>query len=508
MRQLVVCCDGTWNTPDQEENGVPVPTNVVRLYNSLAEQDGQGNPQLSYYHPGVGTEGSWWEKVKGGSVGDGLDKNILSAWCWLCRHFQEGDRLFLFGFSRGAYTARSLSGLLLACGLPDVRKLDEADQWSKLEAVFQSGYRKPKDKEGKWLQGLSFLKSPADLRVDFLGVWDTVGALGIPDNLTILNLLDNRQDYAFHNTQLSERVLQARHAVALDEVRASFSPTLWTNVDTHAGAKQVWFPGVHCDVGGGYGQTGLSDGALAWMIAEAQAKGLAFRPGMVKQIKPDFQDVLHDSCNGVFKLLRTQPRSVPSLESQDAEALHSSVRQRMTDPPIFQAPYRTSRSLAAGESATLSIYAAERWNTTGLWLEKGVRYVFQAQGQWLDRTIACGPGGTADGHFELGELGHVASSLWGKLEQLVKKSAKNESADFYGSRRVEEEPWMALLGVVANGGNPLPDGTPTPHETFLIGTGVEHSPAESGYLFCFANDAWNFYNNNRGSVRLSITRQA
>ena len=505
MRQLVICCDGTWNTPDQDEGGVPVPTNVVRLYNALATQDAEDREQLAYYHPGVGTEGSWWEKVKGGSVGDGLDKNILSAWRWLCRHYQDGDRVFLFGFSRGAYTARSLSGLLLACGLPDLSALDEAGQWSTLESIFQKGYRKRQDKTGSWRTGVSFLREPAAMRVDFLGVWDTVGALGIPDNLAILNLLDNRKDFTFHDTNLSDRVLMARHAVALDDHRASFSPTLWTNVAAHPGALQLWFPGAHCDVGGGYAENGLSDGALAWMISEAEAQGLAFRPGMVKQIQPNFQGVLHDSCNGVFKLLRTQPRSVPRLDGN--ADVHESVRLRMAEPPIFQAPYRATRGLAPGESVTLDIFAAERWNTTGLWLEEGVEYEFAASGQWLDKTLACGPAGSADGQFDMGELVHVASSVWGRLESLVKKATGNQSADFYGTRREEDEPWMALIGVVANGGNPTADGTPAAHESFLIGNGATRRPTQSGYLFCFANDAWNFYQNNRGSVRLAVTRR-
>ena len=112
MRNLIVCCDGTWNTPDQRENGVPVPTNVVRLYNAVAAADASGNGQLRYYHPGVGAEGSLFDKALGGGLGVGLDHNIKSAYRWICDDYQTDDRLFLFGFSRGAYTVRSLAGLL------------------------------------------------------------------------------------------------------------------------------------------------------------------------------------------------------------------------------------------------------------------------------------------------------------------------------------------------------------------------------------------------------------
>lgn len=119
MRRLIVCCDGTWNTPDQEHDGVPTPTNVVRFQNAFAEEgekDGQKVPQLRYYHPGVGTEGSWWEKALGGGVGVGLSKNIMSAYKWLSSEYQAGDDICLFGFSRGAYTVRSLSGMICSCG--------------------------------------------------------------------------------------------------------------------------------------------------------------------------------------------------------------------------------------------------------------------------------------------------------------------------------------------------------------------------------------------------------
>ncbi|MFA7330449.1 MAG: DUF2235 domain-containing protein [Candidatus Delongbacteria bacterium] len=507
MRKLVVCCDGTWNTPDQDEGGVPVPTNVVRLSNALARQDEEGNAQLLYYHPGVGTEGSWWEKTKGGSVGQGLDQNIISAWRWLCRTWQPEDRLHLFGFSRGAFTVRSLATVLTTCGLPKLRELPDEAQWNLLESAFQLGYRERKP-VAAWAGATVFQLAPADVRIHFLGVWDTVGALGIPDNLAILNLLDNHKRHAFHDTNLSDKVLQARHAVALDEERASFSPTLWVAPGREAEVKQVWFPGVHCDVGGGYEQTGLSDGALSWMIEEARAQGLAFRPDMLRQIHPNHQDVLHDSGGGLFKLLRTQPRSIPRLDAPGGADLHESARRRLAEPPIFQAPYRRTVALAPGENHRQEVYARERWNETGLWLEAGVAYEFRATGEWTDRKVACGPGGTKDGKFDKGELLHAAAGLWGRFEQLVKKAAKNEEADFWGTRRAEDLPWMALVGVVANGGNPSSDGTPAPHESFLIGESVRHVPGESGYLFCYANDAWNFYQNNRGSVRLTVTRGA
>ncbi|HZD53650.1 MAG TPA: DUF2235 domain-containing protein, partial [Woeseiaceae bacterium] len=155
MRNLVVCCDGTWNTAEQRHDGVPVPTNVVRLYNALAEKNEQGVRQLRYYHPGVGTEPGWWDRTMGGATGKGLDQNIMSAYHWLCRNYQSRDRIFLFGFSRGAYTVRSLAGMIACCGLLKLDKVKEdkagqAGVWPRVEQVFRFGYRERRETISDW----------------------------------------------------------------------------------------------------------------------------------------------------------------------------------------------------------------------------------------------------------------------------------------------------------------------------------------------------------------------
>lgn len=507
MRNLIVCADGTWNTPDQEDDGVPVPTNVVKIYNCLAEKDSKGNEQLKYYHPGVGTEGHWWDKVRGGSVGEGLGKNIMSGYRWLGSHYQTGDHIFLFGFSRGAYTVRSLGGMISRCGLLDLNNLADDEMWKRVEKAYKDGYRE-KQNRNKWANGWAFHAGDApdqQVSIYFIGVWDTVGALGVPDDLAILNLFDDRAKYVFHDTKLSDKVINARHALALDEIRASFTPTLWMENTSKTDVKQIWFSGVHADVGGGYAETGLSDMALKWMIDEASGKGLEFQPGIVKQIKPDHHDVLHNSYRGIFGMLRSQPRSAPKIV-KNIKGVHSSVVDRSREPPITQAPYRPTRSLRKGESITISIYADQPWNHTNLYLEQNVKYTFKAEGEWLDSSIKCGPAGTNDGKFQPGEIVHIAGTLWGKAETLFRNITHNEQAEFKGTRRYEDYPWFSLIGVVADGGNPQPDGTPTEHTSFLIGAGMNKTFKKSGYLYCFANDAWNFYGNNRGSVRLTITR--
>ncbi len=139
MKNLVVCCDGAWNTPTDTERGLPSPTNVVKLYNALAQDE---KAQLAYYHPGVGTGKSWLDHLVGGSTGEGLDHNIMSAYRWLAGNYAAGDRIFLFGFSRGAYTVRSLGGLIAKCGLIDLSAVkDPDDLWSRVRQVF-AAYRK------------------------------------------------------------------------------------------------------------------------------------------------------------------------------------------------------------------------------------------------------------------------------------------------------------------------------------------------------------------------------
>ncbi len=310
--------------------------------------------------------------------------------------------------------------------------------------------------------------------------------------------------YFFHNTEVSDKIKHGRHAVAMDEKRASFSPTLWTKVEDHPDLKQIWFPGIHRDVGGGCLEAGLSDGSLEWMMDEASALGLALNPAMKAQLKPDPSGVLHDSYTGVFKLLRTQPRPVPAVR-QGNLLLHKSTLERHRNPPITQAPYRPTTILAAEQKKQVNIYAEPHWNNTGIYLEAG-RYEMKATGKWLDKSIPCGPGGTNDGKFYPGEAVHLLASLWGKVEGVVGSMMNNKEMDFKGTRRYEQFPWFSLVGAIADAGNPGKDGTPPSHRLFLIGEGANMEVKKAGYLYGFANDAWDFYDNNRGSVQLTVTR--
>lgn len=511
MSNVIVCCDGTWNTAEDRDGGVPCPTNVVKIHNAIANVDASGARQRKYYHPGVGTDGTLVARLKGGALGDGLEKNVKSAYKWLAQNYHQGDDIYIFGFSRGAYTARYVAGMISGYGLPDFvsQTVADDDMWSLVDRVFDATR---KDADPLVFAGDRFVNTPAGTSprettpVQFLGVWDTVGALGVPSDIAFLNLLDNWRSFQFKNTQLSSNVRHARHAVAMDERRESFTPTLWENAEDHPDAQQVWFAGVHSDVGGGYVQTGLSDIALLWMMGEAEKHGLVFRPGVRDQLAPDPQGTLHESCTGVFSALRTLPRSAPRV-SADVAKLHPSVFERHVDPPIAQTPFWPTLDLGPGGSTAVDVFAAKRWNRTGLWLEKGAAYQFIATGQWIDDTIKTDPSGAPEDVFSFGRIVQKAASVLGEAEQIYKELTGDNQADFWWTKRIEEYEWFALIGVIANGRGTDDRGDPAPHETFLIGAGLDpFTPKESGYLYCFANDAWLAYANNHGSVRLTVKR--
>jgi uncharacterized protein (DUF2235 family) len=252
MKRLVVCCDGTWKDSDSGD----AYTNVSRLAWAIMPADTRGGgsiPQIVFYQSGVGSEGDLFNRLAGGGVGLGLSRNVRDAYAFICNNYGEGDEIFLFGFSRGAYTARSVGGLIGYAGLIGKRDLDRFDHlWG--------GYRL-RDKIDNPDPRPDF-KTRQAVRIKAIGVWDTVGSLGVPGNLDKVFT----EFYKFHDTGLGLHIDNAFHALALDERRKAFLPTLW-HVDPKAKddpkarnqvLKQVWFAGVHSNVGGGYDEHGLS----------------------------------------------------------------------------------------------------------------------------------------------------------------------------------------------------------------------------------------------------------
>lgn len=515
---LIVFSDGTWNTPEQMDGDTPAPTNVVKLRNALAEADKDGRKQKAYYHPGVGTGDSLWNRVAGGGMGEGLDNNIVSAYNWLARNYVPGAKIWLFGFSRGAYTVRSLGGMIGRCGLLNIPALHrpETEIWDEIKALFQN-YRMKKAEAPAIIaadelpfHGVAQGGNVAGtIDIHCIGVWDTVGALGVPDDMALLELIDDPTRHAFHDTNLSPIVKNARHAVAIDEKRQSFAPALWTGIEARPEVKQLWFPGVHGDVGGGYGRTQLSDGALLWMMDECEALGLRLRDDVRNQLSPNARGVLHDSMTGVFKRLKTRPREVPAFRAGNA-LLHHTAWERHSNPPLSQGDYWKTVLLQPGEEKSVDVFARQHWNATGIYLEQGGEYRFTAEGEWMDASIPGDPDGATEEGGHLAQTVKFLSTLVSKGEALYTKVTGNHHADFTFSRREDDVAWFALMGTVANGyrPDPKPDAKydHAPHETFLIGKSASFTPKLGGYLHAFANDVWQTYENNKGSVRLTVKR--
>ncbi len=334
-KRLVVCCDGTWNTPDQSTDGRACPTNVTKLALALAPVGEDGVEQRLFYHQGVGTER--WERIRGGAFGLGLSRNVKEAYRSVAEHFEPGDELFLFGFSRGAYTARSTAGLIRNAGVLRRNHLDRVDEAFRL-------YRNRSDEARPTGTAATLFRRSYSLetRIRFIGVWDTVGALGIPiSGLRWANAFNRR--WQFHDTDLSSTVDAAFQALAVDEKRPPFAPAVWRR-QPHAGTQrveQVWFSGVHSDVGGGYPDSGLADIALLWMVERARSFGLGFDeaalasgepgPGCDFPANPDPLGRLHESRTGFYRLLRRHDRPIGATEDGQEYVADSAVLRRDRD---------------------------------------------------------------------------------------------------------------------------------------------------------------------------------
>lgn len=305
MKNIVICFDGTWNTSD-----APDATNVVKTARLLSPLDPKGTVQVVFYDSGVGSErvafGRSINNLLGGAFGVGLMNNIEDAYRFLIFNYTLGDRLFVFGFSRGAFSARSFGGLLRNCGILRKENINLVSEAIKRyrnrnpdpnigaddpkQIQFRAEHSVPAwtgEAERKWrLENFdpSAVNEPR-LQIEYLGIWDTVGAMGVPGHIFFSNLFNKR--FQFHDCALSRMVKNARHAVAIDERRRIFDATLWDNLpklNKEAGFAdsaidkrpylQQWFPGDHGSVGGGGDIVGLSNASLVWVIDGAVAQGL------------------------------------------------------------------------------------------------------------------------------------------------------------------------------------------------------------------------------------------
>ena len=320
-KRIVICADGTWNRPEQNLSE-DFPTNVLKLARAICpiakDKTGAKLPQQVFYDWGVG---SYYDANIGGATGRGLHKNIMDDYRYIVQNYRSGDEIFLFGFSRGAYTIRSLCGLINNCGI--IKRTDA----SLIRQAFDH-YKKPgKDyaPAGKASQQFRQTHAHPSRKVHFVGVWDTVGAMGIP--LSFLGLFDDSDE--FYDTKIGRNVKTARHAMAIDEHRSDFEPTLW-QPRKGMDLKQVWFAGAHSDVGGSYKPDTdgslLSDAPLLWMIKEAAKSGLAVENHLIKATNPNPIATLHNSRRSFYRVKK--PYFRPVEHQHGSVLIHDSVKKR------------------------------------------------------------------------------------------------------------------------------------------------------------------------------------
>lgn len=518
-KNIVICCDGTGNEYGDENS------NVVKLYKTLIREPGK---QVAYYHPGVGTMGAKnalssvgkaWTKFRGLAFGYGVSDNIADAYQYLMGIYEPGDEIYVFGFSRGAYTARALCGMLRMFGL-----LSQGNEGMIPYALrlFKSS------KKDKFKVAAGFQKTfCTDCKPYFLGVWDTVSSVG-----WILDPVGMKPWRLPYTADLPD--LQViRHAVSIDERRVFFRQNL-VHQDPARDIKQVWFGGVHSDVGGSYPEleSGLSKIAFQWMVRKAVKAGLQVNMEELARVlgaaphysRPHANAVMHNSMNGLWPLLeffpkRTlvivsppgekPPRFEPTLRINlfrrrfipDGAVFHESVVERVRllpkyrpsnmpnpipqnqieyDPPpeypfVGSSPVR----LEMGESLVLEIESKAKWNVTPLRVQAREVYRFEASGTWHDASIPSGP------------KGYQSPNIGFRLVAWL--------------RRVPKANWFALVCMIDRDTSTRFDfthGEQSDHGHLT----VEATMSKDGFLNCFANDLPFTYWNNSGSVQLKITR--
>jgi uncharacterized protein (DUF2235 family) len=276
VKRIVICCDGTWNKPDQYQGSVLSPSNVTKVALCVAPVDAKGDEQRVFYDKGVGTGA--FDRLRGGAFGFGISTKILDSYGFLIANYDPGDELFFFGFSRGAYTVRSTFGLIRNSGL---LKREYAD---KVDDAFRLYRRRDDASRPNQIEVTLFRKSFSyEPRAKFVGVWDTVGALGIPID-GLLRFLDKflnkylNKGWQFHDVQLSRLVDYAYQALAIDEKRKPFQPAIWEQ-QAGSGAQvleQIWFAGVHSKRGWRLSQRG----SLGHCVRVDSEQGRSLRAGL------------------------------------------------------------------------------------------------------------------------------------------------------------------------------------------------------------------------------------
>lgn len=437
MKRLVFCFDGTWNKLEPGR-----ATNVVLTAASIERIGRDGVPQIIHYDEGVGTGDL--DQFRGGMFGTGLIDNVREAYRFLIFNYDPGDQIYVFGFSRGAYSARTFVGFIRHVGPLQrlhVGRIDEAlDLYEHRQTGDDDADAALRDFRARYsgavciggaddtwrcanVEGYATGSAP-QLRVSYLGVWDTVGALGVPDRLPFSGWLN--REYDFHDPSLDAFVESARHAVAIDERRELFPVVPFGDLtdlnraagvepsDPNAPYQEKWFPGVHGSVGGGGDIRGLSDDALAWVLAGAKKAGLkldtaqgtrihGFRPDplapLVNETKPEWSatQLLKDDRDGPRHLWQVAQAAQRRWQTPAAKLggklyrpgtlQYVATELDSLGPWSFEPPTEVIAIEKVAPSDTLSRYAHKHYGSAKLW-----PVIFDANRDTLDDPDEIFPG--------------------------------------------------------------------------------------------------------------------
>jgi hypothetical protein len=358
-KRIIICCDGTWNEPESIKDEHKVPTNVLKMIRAVQPRDEElGIEQVAFYDQGVGTGTlGVLDRSIGGGTGYGISTNIRNCYNFLANNYVAGDDIYLFGFSRGAYTVRSLAGMVDAVGVLSKNDLGYVPE------AYAYYHTPPGERADSSFHSLLQDLPRSFPKIRFIGVWDTVGALGIPTPV-----LSHVQQWAgkvwpqfkvgFHNCNLLDSVEYAYQALAIDEHRGPFAPSVWDKRGAQKDVQQVWFAGVHSNIGGGYLNHGLSDTAFMWLANRAMECGLAMnRDYLTLRVTPDPLGKLEDSYGTAYKLLE-YARVEPCIRRIGrhlavGEMIHASVVRRIQS--ALQPPYRPGNLLLAADGMLQTI---------------------------------------------------------------------------------------------------------------------------------------------------------
>lgn len=330
-KHIVLCSDGTGNTPGKGRG-----TNVWKLYMAVDRHDHEEypglSPQVAFYDDGVGTDGVRLLRALGGAFGWGLSRNVRELYESLVLHYEPQDKVFLFGFSRGAFTIRSVAGMICRCGLltrQDYLSRSVKDRQRLLTQILHA-YRSEDPKAAGNIREALGLQQ---IDIEFIGVWDTVDAVGLPfDELKVIDAISRKvrglRLWGFHDRVLSSKVKRGCQALAIDDERRTFRPNVWK---PRHGVDQVWFAGVHSNIGGGYPKEGLAYVSLYWMMLQAKASGLRFVRNALDEAHDhaNAHAKLYESRSGLAVFYRYQPRDIADLCRPGQAKVHVTAMDRI-----------------------------------------------------------------------------------------------------------------------------------------------------------------------------------